>query len=344
MGTDVLEAFLELIGDTTQSTLSPRSHHLSVVEVESQIAVDDGVPDLLLWVPGEWFCCVELKSHSGESDEQTIRYAASESIGSLTVSEFDPADRHYVYLAPATTPLPASDAFVPVDWEVVVDEVRTVLNGNRGRYPVKSSAQLADFLDTIEDELNMTEQERYQREKAQLVIDHNEALTEVQTAFDDVIEAERAAWEDDFADVSSSSWNTDIAGQKYARAYRDEWVPQTEESGDEQTPAVVYELQIDGDVLRTGSPEIILKRNSGTADSEAVYAALYEDSVQNELQSLAPRHDVRIRGRSDMVHTLEVTMDLDLAAGETVGGAFAARIDALAPINQLIDQVVAGLE
>lgn len=343
METDVLEAFFDAISKTTQSKVSPRSHHLSAVEIESQISVDDGVPDLLLWVPGDWFCCVELKSHSGESDEQTLRYAASESIGSLTVSDFEPDDRHYIYLTPSTTPLPASDEFVPLDWEAVVDEVRTVLNGNRGRYPVKSSAQLADFLDTIEDELNMTEQERYQREKAQLVIDHNEALNEVQTAFEDVVKAELAAWEDDFADVSSPRWNTYMAGQKYARAYRDEWVLQTEESSEEQTPLVVYELQIDKDNLRTGSPEIILKRTSGV-NQDSVYDALYEDSIQNELQSLAPRHNVRILGRSESTNTLELNVDIELAAGETVGGQFATRIKALDPINQIIDRLVADFE
>jgi hypothetical protein len=344
MDTDILEAFFGAVSAATQSDISPRPHHLSSVDVESQVAADDGVPDLLLWVSDEWFCCVELKSHSGESNDQTLRYADSESLGPLTVEEFSPVDRHYIYLAPSTTPPPASDVFVTLDWEAVVDEIRTNLNENRGRYPVKSSAQLADFLDTIEDELNMTDQERYQREKAQLVIDHNEAIEEALTALDDVVAAELTAWQDDFADVASSSWNTALAGNKYARAYRDEWVRPDRQSTNDETPVVVYELQIDGDALRSGAPQIELKRTSDTAEPESVYDALYEDSIQNRLQSLAPRYDVRIRGHSDKVHTLETDLNIDLAAGDTIGGQFATRLDSLAPINQVIDQLVADLD
>lgn len=344
MGTDMLAAFFGAMSTTTQSDLSPRTHHLSAVEIETQIPADDGVPDLLLWVPDEWFCCIELKSHSGESKGQTLRYATSESLGPLTVGNFDSTDRYYIYLAPAATPSPASDVFVSLDWEAVVDQMRTKLNGNRGRYPVKSSAQLADFLDTIEDELNMTDQERYQREKAQLAIDHSDALKEVLTALDDVVAAELTAWQDDFADVADPSWNTTLAGNKYARAYRDEWVRPATASAEDQIPAVVYELQIDSDALRSGAPQIELKRTSDTANPQAVYDALYTDAIQDELQSLAPRHDVRIQGHSDKVHTLETNVDIDLAAGDTIGGRFAERIDSLGPINRVIDQLVADLD
>lgn len=344
MDTDVLEAFFGALSTNTESDLSPRTHHLSAVEIESQVAADDGIPDLLLWVPGEWFCCVELKSHSGESDDQTRRYAASDTLGPLSVAEFAPADRHYVYLAPGATPPPASDAFATLDWEAVVDAIRTVLDGNRGRYPVRSSAQLADFLDTIDDELNMTDQERYQREKAQLVIDHSDAVDEVLSALDAVVEAELSSWQDDFADVAASSWNTAVAGNKYARAYRDEWVRSDGVADADQTPVVVWELQIDADALRSGAPWMELKRTSKTADPERVYDALYDDAIQTELQSLASRHDVRIRGHSDKVHTLETNVDVDLAAGDTVGGRFAARIDSLEPINRVVDQFVAELD
>ncbi|OYR52608.1 hypothetical protein DJ73_10185 [Halorubrum sp. Ea1] len=342
--TDILSAFFDTISATTQSNLSPRSHQLSEVEIETQIVADDGVPDLLLWVPDEWFCCVELKSHSAESNDQTLRYATSESLGPLTVGDFDPTDRHYLYLVPEATPPPASDAFATLHWEAVVGQMRTVLNENRGRYPVKSSAQLADFLDTIDDELNMTDQERYQREKAQLVIDHNDALQEVLTALDDVVTAEIASWQDDFADVADSSWNAELAGNKYARVYRDEWVRPTKGSAADQTPVVVYELQIDADALRSGTPQIELKRTSDTADPQRVYNALYQESIQEELQSLAPRHDVRIRGQSDKVHTLETNIDIDLAGGDTIGGQFAIRVNELGPINRVIDQFVADLD
>lgn len=342
MDTDVLEAFLRAVSATTDSRLAPRSHRLSAVAVESQVAADDGVPDLLLWVPDEWFCCIELKSHSGESEEQTLRYAASEGLGPLAVADFDPADRHYVYLAPAASPAPASDDFAVLDWEAVVEAVRTVLGDHRGRYPVRSSAQLADFLDTVDDELNMTDQERYRREKAQLAVDHSDAIDAVLGALEAVVDDERSSWQDDFADVADASWNTALAGQKYARAYRDEWVLGAD--ADDGTPALVYELQIDADALRGEAVQIELKRNSGSAAPDRVADALYAESVQADLASLAPRHDVRIRGRSDRVHTLEADVSVDLAAGDTVGGRFATRIAELAPINGVLDGVVADLD
>lgn len=95
-------------------------------------------------------------------------------------------------------------------------------------------------------------------------------------------------------------------------------------SDGDPTPVVVYELQVDRDALRSGAPQIELKRTSDTADPQRVYDALYAEDIQEQLQSLAPRHDVRIRGPSDKVHTLETNVDIDLAAGETIGGRFAA--------------------
>ena len=152
------------------------------------------------------------------------------------------------------------------------------------------------------------------------------------------------ALHDDFADAASPSWNTAVAGSKYARAYRDEWVRPDEGSDGGQTPVVVYELKIDSETLRSGAPQIELKRTSDTADPQRVYDALYEDSVLDDLQSLAPRHDVRIRGHSDKVHSLETTADIDLAAGDTLGGRFASRVDALGPINDVLGRLVADLD
>jgi len=189
----------------------------------------------------------------------------------------------------------------------------------------------------------LTDQERYQREKAQLVIDHSDALTEVLAALDNVVVAELKSWQDDFADEASPSWYTVLAGTKYARAYRDEWIVD-EPVADEPTPAVVYELKIDAETVRSGAPQIELKRTSDTVDPERVYDTLYQDSVQDELQSLSPRHDVRIRSHLDKVHTLEANVEIDLAVGDTIVGQFADRIDSLGPINQVIDQFVADLD
>jgi len=178
---------------------------LENVDVATEVPLPDGRVDLLLWCGAEWFVLCELKIDAAETDSQTTRYAATETFDNV---ELDPAAvpekrRHYLYITPDGA-TPASCAFVSLRWSWVADQLRAVQAAGYGSYPVRTAVQLADFIDTIETELTMTDHERNETEKAGLYVDYYDEIAEVQTAF-------RNEW-DDFVE----SW-----GHRLATALRE---------------------------------------------------------------------------------------------------------------------------
>lgn len=58
------------------------------------------------------------------------------------------------------------------------------MDSDYGSYPVRTTNQIDDFVDTIETELTMTDHERNEAAKAELYIDHYEEMTEVTQVFE----------------------------------------------------------------------------------------------------------------------------------------------------------------
>ena len=346
--TDVLEAFLEVIAEQSPTPAPHRAYHLSEARVTTQIGADEGVFDLLIRVPGEWFYCIELKVHSGETTDQTIRYAESTHLGPVTVSDFPESRRNYVYLAPATKAPPKSDTFINVDWESALPAFKSVVSTGRGRYPTKSQALFTDFINTIEDELGMTEYEQYEREKVALALEYRSEIHAVKTALDEFVEHELDSWQDDFHAAATDDWQSDVGGNIYAKVYRPDWV--RDASGqvvplDAADFVLNYDVKIASNRFMENQFRMDLQRRSSYSDdklTDEIYGAIYAEAVQSKLRRLANDHDLNLNliEEPSGVKLLQAPLSIDVNRGETIGGQFAERVQELQPVNEIITDAI----
>ena len=155
------------------------------VQVATEVPVPDGRIDLLVWCDEKWFILCELKIDASEGDGQTRKYASAETFQNVDLDPSAVAEprRQYLFVTPNGS-RPESEAFAAVEWSWIASQLRAVLDSDYGSYPVRTTSQLDDFVDTIETELTMTEHERNEAAKAELYVNYYDELAEVTNAFE----------------------------------------------------------------------------------------------------------------------------------------------------------------
>ena len=226
LGSGLLQEFLELVEEET-GAVDLTDSDLETVRVESEISSDNGRPDLLLYLEGEWFVCIELKVTAPETGSQTMGYANSRRLGDVSVTDYREQERHYVYLAKQMHDPPASEEFTRLYWSDVQHSIGQVIADARGQYPARTTAQLADFRDTVR-KVTMSEQsyDRQQDEYVELYLEHTDAIDAVQTAFERMVDSQIEEWATRFQeqhqpDNWDDTWN--CANGKYGKIYKDTW-------------------------------------------------------------------------------------------------------------------------
>ena len=197
----VLEHVLSALANRDDLTYSFSRFDIDEVRVAQEVVTEQGRPDVLLWVPEEWFICCELKVHASEGEDQTQRYVDIESFDGIGVEKTDvPSDgHHYMFVAPEDASSPKADEFVHVSWEWIVAEFQAFLIESYGEFPSRTTAQLNEFVDTVRQELTMTDYQENQQEMVELFIENYDVITELEDAFDE----EWASFEE--------SWGTQLA-------------------------------------------------------------------------------------------------------------------------------------
>ncbi len=140
----------------------------------------------MVWSGTDWFICWELKVGAAEGKDQTPDYVTADSFSTINIDKADvPTDGHYyVYLAPRDASPPEAEEFVPVSWEWIAAQIESFLAESYGKHPARTTAQLNEFVDTIQRELTMTEYQENQREKAKLYFEYYDEIAEAQDAFE----------------------------------------------------------------------------------------------------------------------------------------------------------------
>ncbi|WP_161945948.1 PD-(D/E)XK nuclease family protein [Halalkaliarchaeum desulfuricum] len=200
----LLEHLLSSLSDRDDLDYTFSRLDLQDIKIETEVVTsNDTRPDAVLWLPGDWFICWELKLWASETHEQTRAYIDASSFPAIDLSKDDvPVDnRYYIYLAPESASPPEANEFVQISWEWIASELQAFLAKSQGGYPARTTAQLEDFISTIQQELTMTEHQENQQEKAQLYFDYYDELQDVQSAFEN-------QW-DDFTD----NWGLRLAGE-----------------------------------------------------------------------------------------------------------------------------------
>ncbi|WP_165874938.1 PD-(D/E)XK nuclease family protein [Natrarchaeobius oligotrophus] len=193
----LLEHLLSSLSDRDDLDYTFSRLDLQDVQVETEVVTsNDSRPDAVLWLPGEWYICWELKLWASETHKQTKAYIDASSFPAIDLSKDEvPVDnRHYIYLAPENASPPEATEFVQVSWEWIASELQAFLAKSQGGYPARTTAQLDDFISTIQQELTMTEYQENQQEKAQLYFDYYDEIEDVQSAFENQWDAFADNW------------------------------------------------------------------------------------------------------------------------------------------------------
>jgi hypothetical protein len=193
---DLLGHVLTALSARSDTAFSFSALDLEDVRIETEVPTSNGGrADIVMWVPEAWYLCWELKLYAGETGAQTTAYVEAASFPTIGVDKHAPGlTGEYIYLAPTDAAAPQDSAFETVSWAWLVAELQAFLTDSHGQYPARTTAQLEDFSTAIRTELHMTEHEETEDEKAELYLEHYEAITAVQQSFERQWQALTDTW------------------------------------------------------------------------------------------------------------------------------------------------------
>jgi hypothetical protein len=330
-GADVLTAFLEAIAAHPDTDFEKPLHDTDQVTIQTEVATGTGPVDLLISSGDEWFLCIELKVKSPETGDQTVRYAAAATLGDIAVDGYT-GTSEYVYLAPERTPEPSSNDFVPISWQHIVEHLAAVLRDGHGQYPAKSSAQLADYLDTIKRELNMTDLDSISTETA-LYTEHHEMIDRLKNAYENDKQQLFRELKTAFLAAADNpdDWMVNTRGSNYINIYKDTW--QNLDTGS----SIEYEPHIH---LKRDQPRILLRLDIEHGDKQPVREEFRALLTDEELAALEANGWDIVDGTYAYLAT-SVPIDFE-APDESVQQAAQELLQLDAIIQPHIEQVVAA--
>lgn len=358
----LLEHLLAALSDRDDLSYTFSRFDLDTIRLDTEVILsNDRRPDAVVWSAEDWFVCWELKVDADEGEDQTCDYVCAESFQSIDLQKADvpPDGHHYVYLAPEDASPPSADAFAPVTWEWVAEELQSFLADSYGEYPARTTAQLDDFIDTIRQELTMTEYEENQQEKIELYLDYYEEIASVQQAFTDEWDVFTQRWGNKLAraldaatiiedaavpDEYVSTELTMEDGTKRTWVFRqghDDWswlFPQAWWTNfEEDRPQYIYDpsnsqarvgflhrLEFNREVALRDHELIFYLRNAPASDDDFYNGFAKRFNADDEIPSLLPSATTRTGVKSNV---LEATYTIPIEQHDDI---FAAYIDALA--------------
>lgn len=196
-GYDLLTHLLSSLSDRDDLDFTFSRLDLQDIQVATEVVSSNQTrPDAIIWKPDDWLICWELKLWASETQKQTEAYIDASSFPAIGLSKSDVREenQHYVYLAPKGASSPEANEFVQLSWEWIASEFETFLSQSHGGYPARPTAQLDDFISTIQQELTMTEHQENQQEKSRLYFEYYDEIQDVQQAFDNQWDAYGDSW------------------------------------------------------------------------------------------------------------------------------------------------------
>ena len=225
LGKEALIQFLRGINAVADEEFPTRLSDDVVVRSEVS-SPNDNRPDIVIEEPRKFFICCELKLYSSEGSNQTNRYYADNYIGTTLKSQFPKEGHHYVYLRRPDSPGPDCDEFVNITWKQVREWFEPLLLNDHGRYSSRTTAQLADFTDTIQQDMTQDEHIQTAQEKMELYFKHQDAIQEAQRGLETAYEYEVENWRRRFIEgYLPENWNEDwhTDPRRYGQIYHSKW-------------------------------------------------------------------------------------------------------------------------
>lgn len=185
-----LRVFIEMLqaDGIIDKNLQPLYENVIIREEQSG---SNSRPDILVYEPGEWFICIELKVYHSERDGQTEDHVASPTIGKLEKEDVPSAHHYYLYVAPRWAGNGEAEEFRACPWvsfdngPSVVQAITDVVDNEGSHAPDRTLHQLQEFRETIAEELSKTMVDKRTKELKELYVEHRQDIDQVKQAFEE---------------------------------------------------------------------------------------------------------------------------------------------------------------
>lgn len=355
MEAEFLRAFLD--GLPEDCSFQEDTYDLSDVQVDDQVRIvgdvdvdrtdaseKTGYVDLVVESPNEWFLLIELKFRAGENNfrgeglSQTEYYHTAERIEGTRKDDYE-AGHYYLYLHHRDEPAANEPEFANWTWEEFTTDVLTeFLAENAPRYPQRTTGQLRDLVDDVQEIADMTEHHANRRRKIDLYLDHYEAIEDVRTTFDDRWTEFAAEWPARLADrlaaagIPPDGWHFDTYRSDWGHLFRDGWwrAQRTLESiddridGSELRVSFVHRLRANQDEAIRDETLVLVFRNAGANDQAFIDAFTRNfENRREEIERLLPEAAEVTGNKRNLI---EARYDIPVAGSDDFFDAYLAAL------------------
>ncbi len=346
LGKDLLEKILNRV---PQEEFYFDEIELENPKVISEAQTEDGRPDIVVYIEGEWLVVFELKVETGERTNQTKKYAESDKVAGMEKDDFEERCS-YVFLSKHDSPDASADEFVDMSWCEVVEAINEILTNSKGSYTAKATAQLNDFRDSIRSVIRMTdaEDQRIIEEKTKLYAEYHDDVEELEDALNRTREQEKDRWyerlvEEFEPDGWNDKWN--CYSSKWGQIYRDDWWLDENGNQTDDWSELTYFVHFRSlfwkeryETFSKGGFEFNTFVNSNADDDyQSEFKQLFNNEYYNEIKSMVQECDKNIehkkkgnKTRTKYYYTFDATEGPD-AFYETLSKAVEDHLE-LAPI------------
>lgn len=285
-GRDVLLQFLRALeeeGAVTDALDKSREPEL-VVKQERQVVDPNGRADILVYSPGRWYICIEMKVHASEQPDQTERYAKARELGELNTTEYSKEDSYYVFLS-RESQKPEYDGssgeaqgFKHVPWQTVINHFNNLFTISRIDENLNNYVQLLEFATTITNQfdISMTKDNNSDAvdEHINLYYEYRDDIKKLEDAIESYCEREKTRWAGRFInEFKPEDWTSDWECRQngeIGQIFHESWCVETYSHPNElnESPIVHFEFEWDPENLRKKQLEFRLEL--GKNQSEAL--------------------------------------------------------------------------
>lgn len=354
LGKDALLRFFRGLDDVGPQEFPTRLSDDVIVQSEVS-SPNDNRPDVVIQDPGEFFVCCELKLYSSEGVNQTQRYISDDYIGNTLKEQFPDHGQHYVYIRRPDHPQARARGFANITWRQVRQWFKPLLTDNQGRYPTRTTAQLADFLDTIQQDMTQDEHIQTAQEKMKLYFNHEDAIREAQKGLETAYEYELQNWRRRFVeDYLPENWNEDwhTNPNRNGQIYHSKW-RQDEGLVREDADVRMHFVHLirDKDSFEEGKLTIQLRWPGSSRYRERFKELYMSDRFANKLDQHLGEYDIdkgpgmdysnpRLTGKVYSV----IKSELPESYYETLQQAAREHIEVATVINEILDIAIEEVE
>jgi len=194
---EFLEEILKLFANKSNFSTGFIHPDLERIEIETEATGSEGRPDIVIHHNEKWFVCIEMKVDSGFNSGQLERYSKAKEFGNVTVSNFDPERRLYIYIDTSEPDKFKQNQgldhkFRLCKWEDIARVIDTLQSPPNGHYPIRSIEQLRDFRNLIATKTNMNENSETIRQLKEEYIKNREAIDTANEAGEEFVAQELA--------------------------------------------------------------------------------------------------------------------------------------------------------